>query len=127
MQTYSTSGCDFIDDAKFAELLQTKAEPGRVRDIIAKSLEKKPLDLEETAVLLAADAPETVERIFDAARQLKHDDRFYGRSRSKFLTFAPLLIGGIRFFGFVWRKNFYAFDFRFSFPSTIINEFLWKF
>ena len=88
MQTYSTSGCDFIDDAKFAELLQTKAEPGRVRDIIAKSLEKKPLDLEETAVLLAADEPETAERIFDAARRLKHD--VYG---NRIVIFAPLYIG----------------------------------
>jgi 2-iminoacetate synthase len=88
MQTYSTSGYDFIDDARFMKLLQTTAEPARVRDIIAKSLEKQPLDLEETAVLLAADTPEMVEQIFDAARQLKQ--QVYG---NRIVIFAPLYIG----------------------------------
>ncbi len=88
MQTYSQSGCGFIDDTRFTELLQTTPEPGRLREVIAKSLEKKPLDLEETAVLLAADVPEMVEQIFDAARQLKRD--VYG---NRIVIFAPLYIG----------------------------------
>ena len=59
MQTYSGSGCDFINDARFTELIQTTTtSPDRNREIIAKSLEKKPLDLDETAALLAADTPE---------------------------------------------------------------------
>jgi 2-iminoacetate synthase len=88
MQVYSQSGCDFIDDARFEALLQTTPDSGRLREIIAKSLEKKPLDLEETAMLLAADASEMVEQIFDAARQLKRD--VYG---NRIVIFAPLYIG----------------------------------
>ncbi len=88
MQIYSKSGCDFIDEGRFAELLRTKADPGRVREIIAKSLDKKALELDETAMLLAADSPELVELIFDAARQLKRD--VYG---NRIVLFAPLYIG----------------------------------
>ena len=64
------------------------AEPGEVRDIIAKSLAKQPLAVEETAALLAAAEPELVEQIFDAARQLKRD--VYG---NRIVLFAPLYIG----------------------------------
>jgi 2-iminoacetate synthase len=49
---------------------------------------KEPLQAEETAVLLAADKPEQVERIFEAARQLKRD--VYG---NRIVLFAPLYIG----------------------------------
>ena len=59
-----------------------------MRDIIAKSLAKQPLAVEETAALLAADEPELVEQIFDAARQLKRD--VYG---NRIVLFAPLYIG----------------------------------
>ena len=62
--------------------------PAEVRDVIAKSLAKQPLTVEETAVLLAADEPELVEEIFDAARQLKRD--VYG---NRIVLFAPLYIG----------------------------------
>lgn len=88
MQVYSKSGCDFIDEAKFYELLKITADPVHVRDIIAKSLEKKALSLEETAILLAADTPELIEEIFEAARQLKRD--VYG---NRIVLFAPLYIG----------------------------------
>ena len=59
-----------------------------MRDVIAKSLAKQPLAVEETAVLLAADEPELVEQIFEAARQLKRD--VYG---NRIVLFAPLYIG----------------------------------
>ena len=68
--------------------MDRRAEPGEVRDIIAKSLAKQPLAVEETAVLLAAEEPELVEQIFDAARQLKRD--VYG---NRIVLFAPLYIG----------------------------------
>ena len=64
------------------------ADRARVRDIIAKSMAKQPLAVEETAVLLAADQPELVDEIFDAARQLKRD--VYG---NRIVIFAPLYIG----------------------------------
>ncbi len=84
----SRSGFDFIDDEHLHELLQRRADKGAVRDIIAKSLAKQPLSVEETAALLAADEPELLEQIFDAARQLKRD--VYG---NRIVLFAPVYIG----------------------------------
>ncbi len=59
-----------------------------MRAIIAKSLSKQPLTVDETAALLAADEPALVEQIFDAARQLKRD--VYG---NRIVIFAPLYVG----------------------------------
>jgi 2-iminoacetate synthase len=84
----SASGCDFIDDPYLEGLLEQKPPPGRLRDVIAKSMAKQPLAVEETAVLLAADAPADCEQIFDAARQLKRD--VYG---NRIVLFAPLYVG----------------------------------
>ncbi len=84
----SRSGFDFIDDERLHELLQRRADAGAVREIIAKSLSKQPLSVDETAALLAADEPELLERIFDAARQLKRD--VYG---NRIVLFAPVYIG----------------------------------
>jgi 2-iminoacetate synthase len=84
----SQSGYDFIDDENLHGLLKRQADPAEVRDIIAKSMTKQPLAVEETAVLLAADRPELVEEIFDAARQLKRN--VYG---NRIVIFAPLYIG----------------------------------
>jgi 2-iminoacetate synthase len=88
VRTLSTSGRDFIDEPRFEQLLAGKTPPGRVRDVIAKSLAKEPLDVEETAALVAADEPEQVEAIFDAARRLKRD--VYG---NRIVLFAPLYVG----------------------------------
>jgi 2-iminoacetate synthase len=84
----SASGCDFIDEAYLEGLLEQKLPPGRLREVIAKSLAKEPLALEETAVLLAANDPAGCEQIFDAARQLKRD--VYG---NRIVLFAPLYVG----------------------------------
>ena len=84
----SQSGCDFIDDEHLHGLLNRRADTAEVRDIIAKSMAKQPLAVEETAVLLAADQPELLDEIFDAARQLKRD--VYG---NRIVIFAPLYIG----------------------------------
>ncbi len=84
----SRSGHDFINDEQLHGLLEIQAEPSQVRDIIAKSLSKQPLAVEETAVLLAAAEPELVEQIFDAARQLKRD--VYG---NRIVLFAPVYVG----------------------------------
>ncbi|MHB1037173.1 MAG: [FeFe] hydrogenase H-cluster radical SAM maturase HydG [Pirellulales bacterium] len=84
----STSGFDFIDEAHLESLLDETSDAGRVRDVIAKSMSKEPLELEETAALLAAREPALVERIFDAARQLKRD--VYG---NRIVLFAPLYLG----------------------------------
>jgi len=85
----SKTAADFIDDGNLTSILEnTKCDAPRVREIIAKSLEKQPLSIEETAVLIAADTPELVEEIFAAARQLKRS--VYG---NRIVLFAPLYIG----------------------------------
>jgi 2-iminoacetate synthase len=84
----SESGVDFINEEHLHSLLGRPSDDGRVDEIIAKSMTKEPLQVEETAMLLAADKPEQVERIFEAARQLKRD--VYG---NRIVLFAPLYIG----------------------------------
>jgi len=84
----SAGGYDFIDEAYLTGLLNRPADPGQVREIIAKSMAKQPLAVDETAVLLAADQPEQIEAIFAAARQLKRD--VYG---NRIVLFAPLYLG----------------------------------
>ena len=71
-----------------ARLANLPRGPSRVREVIAKSMAKEPLAVEEAAVLLAADGPELVEEIFDAARQLKQS--VYG---NRIVIFAPLYVG----------------------------------
>lgn len=85
----STYAEDFIDDGHLQQLTEcAPPDPALVRGVIAKSLAKQPLQLEETAILLAADDPELVEEIFEAARDLKR--RVYG---NRIVLFAPLYIG----------------------------------
>jgi len=85
----SKGAVDFIDELHINTLLGgTKPDMVRVREIIAKSLSKQALSLEETATLLLADAPEQVEEIFAAARELKKN--VYG---NRIVLFAPLYVG----------------------------------
>ncbi len=84
----SDSASDFIDEARFGALLCLQPSREQVRDAICKAMAKEPLSLDETAVLLAADDPESVEAIFCAARQLKRD--VYG---NRIVLFAPLYVG----------------------------------
>jgi 2-iminoacetate synthase len=85
----SQGAVDFIDDGYLTELLGTcRPEPARVRDIIAKSLAKEALSVEETGVLVSVRQPELVEETFEAARRLKRD--VYG---NRIVLFAPLYIG----------------------------------
>jgi len=80
---------DFIDDKKIRQLVNNGVEDkARVREIIAKSMKKLPLSVEETAMLIAAKSPEMVEEIFAAARKLKLN--VYG---NRIVIFAPLYIG----------------------------------
>lgn len=80
---------DFIDDAKLERMVADMHEdPEAVRKVIAKSLRKEALTVEETATLLGAESPELVEEIFEAARKLKRD--VYG---NRIVFFAPLYVG----------------------------------
>jgi 2-iminoacetate synthase len=88
-KTMSKNCVDFIDDVKITSLIEnTREDAGLVRAIIAKSMEKKPLSVAETAALIATESPALVEEIFAAARQLKKD--VYG---NRIVLFAPLYIG----------------------------------
>jgi len=61
----SEGAVDFIDDARLEGLLAgARPDDRQVDDVIAKSLAKSALTVEETALLLKADRPRQVERIF---------------------------------------------------------------
>jgi 2-iminoacetate synthase len=79
----------FIDPEEIWGLIQkTKPEKHRVRDVISKSLDKKRLTLEETAVLINAVGTDLVDEIKEGARELKK--RVYG---NRIVLFAPLYVG----------------------------------
>ena len=61
-----------------------------VRAVLAKSLSKQRLDLDDVATLLNADDPALVEEIKEAASRLK--DLVYG---NRIVLFAPLYIGNL--------------------------------
>ena len=80
---------DFIDDAKISDVISnTKEDIKYIRDVIAKSMDKQPLSVKETAVLLSAEKKDIVEEIFNAAKELKKS--VYG---NRIVIFAPLYIG----------------------------------
>jgi 2-iminoacetate synthase len=87
--TLSEYCTDFIDD-DYLSALARQAGPSKTQfqEILAKSLSKQALTLDETAALLAAGEPEMVEQIFDTARRLKRE--VYG---NRIVLFAPLYIG----------------------------------
>ena len=79
----------FIDVEEIEQLLDTtQSTPENVRKVIAKSLNKERLNLEETAVLVNAKDPELIEEIKQGARTLKKN--VYG---NRIVLFAPLYIG----------------------------------
>jgi len=79
----------FIDTDEIWRLLnETKADRHRVRDIIAKSLSKQRLTMEETAVLINSSGIGFLDEIKDGARELKK--KIYG---NRIVLFAPLYVG----------------------------------
>jgi 2-iminoacetate synthase len=85
----SKGAVDFIDDHYLTGLLNgPPPQPEHVKDVIAKSLAKQPLTVEETAALLRADKPELLESIFQTAHVLK--ETVYG---NRIVLFAPLYVG----------------------------------
>jgi 2-iminoacetate synthase len=85
----SEGAVDFINEDRIHGLLSRRPpDAARVRDIVAKSLAKQALSVEETADLLRSDDPASTEEIFEAARQLKKN--VYG---NRIVLFAPLYIG----------------------------------
>jgi len=79
----------FIDPEEIESILNNAvAEETEVRRIIAKSLSKKRLNMQEVAVLLNTDDPELLQEIMAGARQLKKN--VYGE---RIVLFAPLYVG----------------------------------
>jgi 2-iminoacetate synthase len=80
---------DFIDDAWLTGLATgPEPEAARVREVIARSLDKQALTVEETAVLVCTTDPGLRAEILAAARQLKRT--VYG---NRIVLFAPLYVG----------------------------------
>jgi len=79
----------FIDPDEIWNLINSSVPgPERVREIIAKSLSKQRLTLEETAVLVNTTDPGLIEEIKAGARELK--EKVYG---NRIVLFAPLYVG----------------------------------
>ncbi len=85
----SQNACDFIDEQAITAALSGKApDQAEIDAILAKSLDKQPLNIQEAGRLLTLSNPDQREQIFEAARQLKQ--RVYG---NRIVLFAPLYIG----------------------------------
>jgi 2-iminoacetate synthase len=79
----------FIDPEEIWNLINnTKPDKTRVREVIAKSLDKNRLTLSETAVLVNAVGTELSDEIKEGARELKQ--KVYG---NRIVLFAPLYVG----------------------------------
>jgi 2-iminoacetate synthase len=81
----------FISEREIEDIIRD-AKPDRLKvlGIIAKSLGKKRLSLQETAVLLNTEEPVLVEEIKAGARKLK--EQVYGK---RIVLFAPLYVGNL--------------------------------
>jgi 2-iminoacetate synthase len=86
----SQNAYDFIDEDRLNGLIGRPSDAHQVRDVIAKSLSKEALEVEETATLINTQDTELVEEIYAAARQLKRD--VYG---NRIVLFAPLYLGNL--------------------------------
>jgi 2-iminoacetate synthase len=79
----------FIDPEEIWDFINnTKPDKQRVRDVIAKSLEKHRLTMEETAVLVNSIGTGLVDEIKQGAKELK--EKVYG---NRIVLFAPLYVG----------------------------------
>lgn len=79
----------FIPEAEIETLLSQKSSDiKKIREIIAKSLDKNRLNPDEMAALLNVEDPEIIEEIKEGARTLKKN--IYG---NRIVLFAPLYVG----------------------------------
>ncbi len=92
IRKYRPDDIDFINDREIEDKIAKNKEPdaGRIRAIIAKSLEIKTLEPDETAALLNVRDPELWQEMRAAASEIKkkvYDNRI--------VTFAPLYLSSI--------------------------------
>ncbi len=87
----STIATEFISDSEIRDTMQYARENSSNRTLAESILEKarafKGITHREAAVLLECNDPETVERIYALANEIKH--RFYG---NRIVMFAPLYL-----------------------------------
>lgn len=83
---------NFIDEKLIFNLLEKHEHPNSqlIEEIITKSLDKKGLSLEETAILIQCTDKSLIEKIFDAASQIKKE--IYG---NRMVLFAPLYVTNV--------------------------------
>ncbi|MBN2480660.1 MAG: [FeFe] hydrogenase H-cluster radical SAM maturase HydG [Bacteroidales bacterium] len=79
----------FIDAEEIEKILKTaRPEKSHVRDVIARSLDKNRLSMQETAILINTTDPDLISEIKEGAGRLKKT--VYG---NRIVLFAPLYIG----------------------------------
>ena len=87
----SSNASEFIDHEEvtntLAQAMKEASDPQRISEILAKAQEFSGLTHQEAAVLLQVNNPETLERIFSLAREVK--EHIYGR---RIVMFAPLYL-----------------------------------
>jgi 2-iminoacetate synthase len=83
------SDVSWLDEARITAILSNRvtADPGRIRSVLAKSLELKGLDADDVSALATIRSTELMEALFATARRVKED--IYGR---RLVLFAPLYI-----------------------------------
>lgn len=81
----------FIDKNEIWEAINNaNTDKVYVREVIAKSMDKHRLNLQETAALVRVEDAELIEEIKDGARKLK--EKVYG---NRIVLFAPLYVGNL--------------------------------
>jgi 2-iminoacetate synthase len=82
----------FIDEARIISALiaGSKADAGRVREILAKAREAHGLEMDEIAALSTISDPDLLAELFAAAREVK--ETIYGK---RLVLFAPLYISNM--------------------------------
>ena len=75
------NGINFIDEPLINSLINENIEedPILCREIFAKSRQKQPLNLQDTAALISIKSPELLNELFETARELKRD--IYGKRK----------------------------------------------
>ena len=81
-----------IDEQQIDAILVTggRADASHVREVLAKALRLKGLEMAEVAVLMSVSDPELMGELFTAARQVK--ENIYGR---RLVLFAPLYVSNL--------------------------------
>ncbi len=92
MVSHTRDASSAIDEKRIVCTLEThsRPEPAHVRDVLQKARQAHGLEPAEVAVLAAADDPDLMAELFDAARQVK--ETIYGR---RLVLFAPLYISNM--------------------------------